>query len=199
MAVRHTVMYQPTLNEISSAIYNPYTSHPPQYNAAAGHPAMPYYPPYSHTIQLRSSPVPDIPPPPPDLTSITPEVASRAMHRLISSELRDTGFDSAQIAAVNRIETEVIACTFYLSTLPRIKIDPTLSLPVVGRLFERAHEYANLSNRAGAIATDLVLACDEFRISPEALRSLRTKRKQSTSFSIHYVIYLILLIHRNQI
>ena len=110
-------MYQPTLNEISPTVYNPYTSHPPQYNAGAGHPTMPYYPTYPHTTQLRSSPVPEIPPPPPDLTSITPEVASRAMHRLITSELRDAGFDSAQTAAVKRVETEVIACTFDLSTL----------------------------------------------------------------------------------
>jgi hypothetical protein len=45
------------------------------------------------------------------------------MHRLITSELRDAGFDSAQISAVKRIEVEVIACTFDLSSLPRIEID----------------------------------------------------------------------------
>ena len=125
------VMYQP-LGEISTAfsttLYNPYTSHPPQYNVPTGHSVLSYYPPYSHTNQLRSSPVADIPPPPPDLTSITPEVASRAMHRLITSELRDLGFDSAQLSAVKRIEIEVIACTFDLFNLPRFPVEPGRSI-----------------------------------------------------------------------
>jgi transcription initiation factor TFIID subunit 8 len=107
-------MYQPTHSEITSTLYNPYLSNPQQYNATAGFPPIPYYPSFSHSNQLRSSPVPDIPPPPPDLTSITPEIASRVIRRLVVSECRDAGFDSAQLPAVKRIEIELIACTFDL-------------------------------------------------------------------------------------
>lgn len=154
-------MYQPTLSEINQTLYNPYSSHPSQYNAG-GLPPL-YYPPFSHTNQNQlSSPVPDIQaPPPPDLTSVTSEVASRAMDRLLNSELRDASFDSAQSSAVKRLEIEVIA--------------------FVEQLFERAHEYANLANRAGAIATDLILACDDLKISPEDLRSVKTKKRSKSN------------------
>ncbi|KAF8076141.1 hypothetical protein FPV67DRAFT_1664442 [Lyophyllum atratum] len=59
----------------------------------------------------------------------------------------------------------------------------SLLFVVVEQLFERAHEYANLSNRAGAIATDLILACDEFDMLPEKLRGvqLKTRRKRRRS------------------
>jgi hypothetical protein len=121
-----TIMYQPPLSsEISPSLYNPYTAHLPQYNASVVNSALSYYPQFSQTTQPRSSPAPDIPPPPPDLTSITPQVASRAMHRLIISELRDVGFDSAQLSAVKRIELEVVACTFELPSFYRA--DPTRS------------------------------------------------------------------------
>ncbi|KAJ6629231.1 hypothetical protein B0H10DRAFT_1651842, partial [Mycena sp. CBHHK59/15] len=95
------------------------------------------------------------PPPPPDLTSITPRVASEAIQRLLVSELRDAGFSSAQPLALERLERDVVA--------------------FIERLYERAHQYANLSNRSGAIATDLVLACEEFKIAPESLRPIRAK------------------------
>ncbi|KAJ7507518.1 hypothetical protein B0H11DRAFT_1696449, partial [Mycena galericulata] len=95
------------------------------------------------------------PPPPPDLTSITPHVASKAIERLIASELRDAGFSGAQPQAMESLERDVVA--------------------FIERLYERAHQYANLSNRSGAIATDLVLACEEFNIPPQSLRPIRTK------------------------
>ncbi|KAJ7276164.1 hypothetical protein B0H12DRAFT_964464, partial [Mycena haematopus] len=100
-------------------------------------------------------PPPDQPPPPPDLTSITPHVASKAIQRLIVSELRDAGFSSAQPLAMESLERDVVA--------------------FMERLYERAHQYANLSNRSAAIATDLVLACEEFKIAPESLRPTRAK------------------------
>lgn len=53
-----------------------------------------------------------------------------------------------------------------------------LTYAVVERLYERAHEYANLSNRAGAIATDLVLACEEYKLSPKTLHPMRSKIKK---------------------
>ncbi|KAG5343026.1 hypothetical protein C0989_000016 [Termitomyces sp. Mn162] len=61
-----------------------------------------------------------------------------ALHRLISAELRAAGFDAAKKDAVRHIEVDVVA--------------------FVEQLFARAHEYANLANRAGIIATDVLLA-----------------------------------------
>ncbi|RDB23153.1 hypothetical protein Hypma_009597 [Hypsizygus marmoreus] len=152
-------MYQQQ-TEPAPALYNPYATHyPTQYPAMTA--AIPaYYPPFPpHAPQPhRATPPPDLPPPPPDLTSITPDVASQALQRLISLELRDAGFDSAQVDAVKRIEVEVVA--------------------FVEQLFQRAHEYANLSNRAEAIATDLVLACEEFDVPPKALRKIHAKTKK---------------------
>ncbi|KAF5388266.1 hypothetical protein D9615_000173 [Tricholomella constricta] len=161
-------MYQPppAMDAAPATFYNPYPAHThyPSHYTPAPPQSIPtglsFFPPFPHVQPPRVSPVPDLPPPPPDLTSITPDVATRALQRLISVELRDAGFHSAQADAVKRIEVEVVA--------------------FVGQLFERAHEYANLSNRAGAIATDLVLACKEFDVPPEALRGLnaRTRRKK---------------------
>lgn len=47
---------------------------------------------------------------------------------------------------------------------------------VVQQLFQRAHEYANLANRAGAIPSDVLLACEEFDIPPKELYQV-TKTK----------------------
>ncbi|KAF9468975.1 hypothetical protein BDZ94DRAFT_1279478 [Collybia nuda] len=161
-------MYQPPQAEPAPTLYNPYIGHyPTQAYSASLVPALQqslsFFPPFPHTQQVKPSPAPDLPPPPPDFTSITPAVASQAIQRLISAELRDVGFDSAHAAAVKRIELEVIA--------------------FVERLFLRAHEYANLSNRAGPIATDLALACDEFNMGPKDLRTVtnRGKRKNIAS------------------
>ncbi|KAG5646434.1 hypothetical protein DXG03_003484 [Asterophora parasitica] len=161
---------------------NPYsaTHYPSHYATAAPLPAsasfpsalpagLPYFPPFPHAHLTQAHvpaapPEPPLPPPPPDLTSITPDVATRALQRLISAELRDAGFHSAHSDAVRRIEVEVVA--------------------FVEQLFQRAHEYANLSNRAGAIATDLVLACNEFNLPTDALRSVNartTKRKRKST------------------
>jgi len=64
-------------------------------------------------------------------------------------------------------------------------------LAVVQRLFHRAHEYGNLSNRAGPIATDLVMACSEFNMPPSSFRKLTSrarKRARSTCPSpLHYI------------
>ncbi|GLB33566.1 putative transcription factor TFIID complex subunit 8 C-term [Lyophyllum shimeji] len=163
-------MYQPPTPAESSSpaqLYNPYSPHThypsAQYPVAAPAPPailpqLPYLPPYTNVQTPKPTSVQELAPPPPDLTSITPEVASRALQRLIAAELRDAGFDSAQVDAVKRIEVEVAA--------------------FVEQLFHRAHEYANLSNRAGPIATDLILACDEFNMPPKALRSVPVKSRK---------------------
>lgn len=58
---------------------------------------------------------------------------------------------------------------------------------VVEELFSKAHEYANLANRAGPIASDLVLACDDYNLPPAELYSVQRKalgrKKSSTSLS----------------
>ncbi|KAF8211369.1 hypothetical protein K438DRAFT_1568796 [Mycena galopus ATCC 62051] len=164
--------YQPVPAAATSS-YNPYS----QYNAQAQYTAQAqaqaasysnYYPATYHPPAPPARvtpPPPDLPPPPPDLTSITPQVASNAIQRLIASELRDAGFSSAHPLAMQSLERDVVA--------------------FIERLYERAHQYANLSNRSAAIATDLVLACEEFKIAPESLRPTRAKiarkkKKKST-------------------
>ncbi|KAJ7937279.1 hypothetical protein B0H13DRAFT_1945159 [Mycena leptocephala] len=141
--------YQPVPATTPSS-YNPYSQYTAQAASYGGY--FPYHPPPPPRV---ATPPPDLPPPPPDLTSITPEVASKAIERLIMSELRDAGFSAAQPQAMERLERDVVA--------------------FIERLYERAHQYANLSNRSAAIATDMVLACEEFKIAPESLRPIRAK------------------------
>jgi len=63
--------------------------------------------------QLRL-PLPQLPqtvsPPPPDLPSVTPQVASQIIQRLIAATLKNSGYDAAQPAAMQRLEVEVTAC-----------------------------------------------------------------------------------------
>ncbi|KAF8897316.1 hypothetical protein BD779DRAFT_1490171 [Infundibulicybe gibba] len=146
-------MYQPQPQQHESS-YNPYSAYSAQYPPASVPLTLPYFSPYPNTAP-RASPPPDLLPSPPDLTSVSPDVASTSIQRLVSAELRSAGFDSAHTAAVQRIELEVI--TF------------------IEHLFERAHEYANLANRAEAIASDLLLACDDSNLPIEVLRTVKTK------------------------
>ncbi|KAJ7638592.1 hypothetical protein FB45DRAFT_976720 [Roridomyces roridus] len=131
--------------------YNPYS----QYNYAAAQyfPTAYQAPPPPPPPRVPTPPPPE--PSPPDLTSITPLIASKAIQRLIASELREAGFSGGDRLAIETLERDVVA--------------------FIERLYERAHQYANLSNRSGAIATDLVLACEEFGIAPEKLRPTRAK------------------------
>ncbi|KAK2466507.1 hypothetical protein APHAL10511_002149 [Amanita phalloides] len=159
--------------------YNPYTpTTTPAYVAQYAHattvplPApptsLPYFPAltqhsqalYACLSQQHSSDHQPHQPPEqqqPDLTSVTPSVASRAVRRLLAHELRRAGFDSGHSRALDTIEHEVIA--------------------FMQHLFERTQDYANLANRAGPIATDLLLACQDFRLPLKGLQDL----KQSTS------------------
>ncbi|KDQ64774.1 hypothetical protein JAAARDRAFT_28412 [Jaapia argillacea MUCL 33604] len=104
-----------------------------QYSPAAMAASYSSVPPH-----IKSSPPPQEPPPPPDLSSVSTEVASHALQRQISAQLRAAGFDSAEPIALQRLELEVTA--FF------------------EQLYHRAHEYANLANRAKPIAKDLLLA-----------------------------------------
>jgi len=104
------------------------------------------------------------PPPPPDYSSINPEVAAKAIEKLVLAGLKNAGFDGSESGALNRLEAEVVE--------------------YVKGLFERAHELANLLNRSGPIATDLLLACKERNADLEQLKKVspgsRSKKRKST-------------------
>ncbi|PCH41369.1 hypothetical protein WOLCODRAFT_100413 [Wolfiporia cocos MD-104 SS10] len=129
--------------------------YPPQYpapnqQASVGYPV---YPP----AQPKSATPPPEPFTAPEITAVNSDVASHALQKLISLELRDAGFDSAQPAALHRLELEVIA--------------------FVEQLYKRAHEYANLANRANPIAKDLQLASEEYGIRPKDLHRFANEAK----------------------
>ncbi|TFK43182.1 hypothetical protein BDQ12DRAFT_168052 [Crucibulum laeve] len=156
-------MYQPQQQTGNAAVssYNPYSNHyPNQYGPPATAPAQTsYFPTFPHAQSMNppsgeSSSTPE--------PSVTPAVASKSIQRLISAELRHAGFEAAHQPTAQRLELEVVA--------------------FMEQLFERAHEYANLANRASAIASDLILACEEFDLLPKELYALRkrsSKRKRT--------------------
>jgi len=57
-------------------------------------------------------------------------------------------------------------------------------LAVIDRIFKLAHEYANHGNRAGPIATDVLLACRGYGIEPKQLRQIglasRKRRREGS-------------------
>lgn len=61
------------------------------------------------------------PPPPPDYSSINPEIATKAIQRLIIAGLRQVGFDGAEAGALNRLEVEVVERAYPL-TLPLYRV-----------------------------------------------------------------------------
>jgi len=132
-----------------------------------------YYPQTPQIVQHpRSSPPPVEPPSPPDYSSINPQVASKSVQRLIGTQLLSTGFEAGEISAMNRLEREVIC--------------------FVERLYERAHELANLANRSGPIVTDLLLACEDEGLDTERLKTAgegrrRGKKKKSETENVQPV------------
>lgn len=52
------------------------------------------------------------PPPPPDYSSVNPEVATKAIGRLVLAGLRKAGFDGSESGALNRLEAEVVECVY---------------------------------------------------------------------------------------
>lgn len=106
-------------------------------------------------------------------SNVTSDVASRALHRLMSVELKAEGFDVAEPAAMKLLELEVVA--------------------FIEELHRRAHEYANLANRASPIAKDLLLACDEYGIEPKDLQSVKDTPKEMEKLDLGHFESLILL------
>jgi transcription initiation factor TFIID subunit 8 len=60
------------------------------------------------------SPTPAGPPSAPDIPTISPDIASNEIRRLIVSQLKIKQFDSVNPQALRRLELEVVACTFFL-------------------------------------------------------------------------------------
>ncbi|CCM02808.1 uncharacterized protein FIBRA_04919 [Fibroporia radiculosa] len=139
--------------------YPPQAQYSPQYQGSA--PGLPLYPP-GHGPVRQSTPPPE-PHAAPELSAITPELASVALRRFLSLELQYAGYDSVQSPAFRRLELEVAACP--------------LAFEVVECVYERAHEYANLANRTTPIATDLVLASEDYGLQTKDLHKLASKNK----------------------
>ncbi|KAF9563716.1 hypothetical protein CPC08DRAFT_686264 [Agrocybe pediades] len=143
-------MYQPPDPSYSTASYSThYPNHYPTTTTATTTAPLAYLPPFPGQPQppLQQNPVETTPDP--AEPAVTPEVASKAIQRLVSYELQNAGFERAEYPALYRLEVEVAT--------------------VVQQLFQRAHEYANLANRAGAIASDLLLACEDLDMPPKEL------------------------------
>lgn len=89
-----------------------YTQEPPRYYSTSHHDQF-----QLNRLHQQLAPAPSLPrlpPPPPDQPSITRRVASKATQKLISSQLRDAGFDSAQPLALQKLELEATARQFLL-------------------------------------------------------------------------------------
>ena len=52
------------------------------------------------------------PPPPPDYSSINPQVAAKAIERLVLAGLKKAGFDGSDPGALRRLEAETVECEF---------------------------------------------------------------------------------------
>ena len=87
--------------------YTPYQAagQPPAGSAAA-------YPVYAAAAFRPSSPQPldTVAVSAPEFADVTPRIASQAIQRLASSELRHAGFDSADPAALTLLELACVGC-----------------------------------------------------------------------------------------
>lgn len=182
-------MYHPQQDPVP----NPYSSHyPNQYPilTSAIPSSLPYFPSFQHPQHLKPAPIEISPPEPPE-PSISSTVASKSVQRLISLELQRAGFDSAVQPAVERLEVELVTCMefLHLNSLDRS------FLLVVQQLFQRTHEYANLANRAGAIASDMLLACEDFNLPPKDLYKVKILAKKRKRGTYYFSIILHPIIH----
>ncbi|KAF8558785.1 hypothetical protein OG21DRAFT_1595082 [Imleria badia] len=128
----------------------------------------PGYPLYALQPVKAPSPPPG-PPTAPDIPTISPQIASTQVRKLIVSQLKLAEFDAIEPQALHRLELEVVA--------------------FVQALYEQAHEYANLANRAVPIATDLLLACNDRGLKGKdlhniALASQSTRASAETSLEL---------------
>ncbi|KAJ3812922.1 hypothetical protein F5876DRAFT_74381 [Lentinula aff. lateritia] len=121
-------------------------------------------------VGTHKSPTGTIRPSSPVASAVTSREASQSIQRLAAGELRNAGFDGAMPEALYVIEQEVVG-----SFLPT---------QVVQSLYTLAHSYSNLANRSGPIATDLLLAAEDFEkdwaydVGPKTLANWIRKRKR---------------------
>ncbi|KAG2370090.1 hypothetical protein BDR07DRAFT_1468232 [Suillus spraguei] len=98
------------------------------------------------------------PPPPPSVAASTyqfhvqPSTPTKQVQRLILAQLQTSEYDSIEPPALKRLEKEVVA--------------------FIQNLYERAHQYANLANRAIPIAKDMLVACEERKLKTKDLRTV---------------------------
>ncbi|TBU44764.1 hypothetical protein BD309DRAFT_957609 [Dichomitus squalens] len=94
----------------------------------------------------------------PEIPGVSAQLASQALQRLISLEMRDAGFESAEGGAMRRLELEVAS--------------------FIEQLYERAHEYANLANRAKPVITDVMSASEDYNLELSEIRRLTRKSRK---------------------
>jgi transcription initiation factor TFIID subunit 8 len=106
---------------------------------------------------------------PQELSAVDPEIASKAMNRAISAELKHEGFDSAEPAALSRLEAEVVHCRS-----PHLLDPPRCSHShfalVIQDLHRKIHDYANLANRTTPLVGDMFDICQECGLETDSLR-----------------------------
>ncbi|KAI0742140.1 hypothetical protein BC629DRAFT_1563979 [Irpex lacteus] len=156
--------------------YIPPTAAPVQYPVQYSPAQQAYYgaPYQSPNVPLKSqSPPPELPAAP-EILDVTPEVASKSIQKLISFELKASGFDASEPQALQRLEAEVT--TF------------------ISKIFKVAHDSANLANRTKPIATDLILGCHEIGYDTNSLHRVEVatrKRKREYANEMDIVSQLV--------
>ncbi|KAH9999383.1 hypothetical protein BJV77DRAFT_1064288 [Russula vinacea] len=104
---------------------------------------------------------------PQELSAVDPEIASKAMNRFISAELKYEGFDAADPATLSRLEAEVV---HFIQDLHR-----------------KIHDYANLANRTAPLASDMFDISQESGLETDSLRLTselsKLRRRGSTTIN----------------
>ena len=107
---------------------------------------------------------------PQELSAVDPEVASTAIKRFISAELKYEGFEAAEPAVLSRLEDEVVHCEshIHLTFLAHFTtFNPCL---VIQDLHRKIHDYANLANRTAPLANDMFDISQECGLDTDGLR-----------------------------
>jgi transcription initiation factor TFIID subunit 8 len=104
---------------------------------------------------------------PQELSAVDPEIATRAMKRFISAELKYEGFDAAEPAVLSGLEDEVVHCGshVHLTILTTAKL-----CLVIQDLHRKIHDYANLANRTAPLANDMLDISQECGLETDGLR-----------------------------
>lgn len=165
-----------------------YVQPPVQYSVQYSQAQQAYYnAPYPSNVPPKSqSPPPELPAAP-EVLDVTPQVASKSLQKLISFELNGAGFEAAEPQALQRLEVEVISCECSLPVHHAINnIRVCANVPfalVISKIFQVAHDAANLANRANPIMTDLILGCEDIGYDTVGLHRVDAatrKRKRGT-------------------